>query len=200
MGENNNMNKKKMGSKIAISIILISFAVGVFMSASAVSPFHSVYGFVYINDKLVSEEVVVKLTFSETPEEILDETDSNRYYQIDFTDHNWEEGFFSVKYKKDWYAPFDNQSVEILPEEIGYEIDLHIYILNSPPDKPINPQPENNSINVSLNPTLSVNVTDPDDDTMNVSFYNAFDDSLIDTATNVTNGSTASIIWSDLSY
>ena len=71
---------------------------------------------------------------------------------------------------------------------------------NHPPNKPINPLPENNSVNIGINPTISVLVTDPDDDTMNVSFYNASDDSPIGTDFNVPNGSRAEIQWSNLQY
>jgi hypothetical protein len=196
MGVKGFMSKIKMGYSITVSIILVLSAMGVFISASAESPFHSVYGFVYINDMLAPAGVVVKLTFFETPDEIIDEIDTLGYYQIDFMEHNWEEGFFSVNYEEDWLVPTDNSSVEIIPEKIGYEIDLHVYILNSPPDKPINPQPENNSVNISLNPTLSVFVSDSDGDIMEVSFYDASDDSLIGIDFNVPSGGTASIVWS----
>lgn len=40
-----------------------------------------------------------------------------------------------------------------------------------PPDKPFNPNPANNATGVPASTTLSVNVTDPDGDAMNVSFY-----------------------------
>ncbi len=193
------MNKKKLGSNLAIIIVLTSFAVGAFMPAQAESPFHSVYGFLYIDDELASEDTEVKLEFFDDPEEIPDLIDSYGYYQIDFSDHNFEEGFFFVCFEGDWLIPFDNSSVEIISQEIGYEIDLHINTLGSPPNKPIDPQPENNSVNVSINPTLSVLVTDPDDDNMDVSFYDASDDSLIGTDSNVPSGGTASIQWLGLS-
>ncbi|EMR75198.1 hypothetical protein MBGDF03_00962 [Thermoplasmatales archaeon SCGC AB-540-F20] len=68
------------------------------------------------------------------------------------------------------------------------------------PFEPTDPLPENNSTNVPINPAISVLVTDPDNDTMNVSFYNASDDGIIGTAANVPNGSRAEVIWSDLEY
>jgi hypothetical protein len=70
---------------------------------------------------------------------------------------------------------------------------------NNPPDEPTEPSPKDKTENVSINPTLSVIVTDPDGNTMDISFYNAFDDSLIDIEYDVNNGSTASVIWPDLS-
>ena len=194
------MNNKGLGSKIVLIIILALFTISIIKPVSSIGSFHSVYGFLYINNDEAPSGVEVKLTFIDNPEEILDLTDLKGYYQIDFPGHDWEEGYFSVKYEDTWYIPKDNTSVEILPEEIGYEIDLNIEINNIPPDKPINPQPENNSLNISLNPTLSVYVTDPDNDIMDVSFYDASDDSLIDTDLNVISGDTASIKWNDLTY
>ena len=193
------MIKKKLNSKLTIPIVLILFTTGIFIPVQAEVSLHSVYGFVYINDILASEEVELKLTFYDNPEDIFDLTDSNGYYQIDFTDHDWEEGFFFVQFDGDWFVPFDNSSVEIISQEIGYEIDLHVSTLGDPPLKPVNPIPKNNSVEVSLNPTLSVFVDDPDFDDMDVKFYDASDDSLIGTDFNVPSGSTASVTWSGLS-
>ena len=66
---------------------------------------------------------------------------------------------------------------------------------NSPPDKPTNPSPFDGETDVSINPILSVDVSDPDDDLMNVSFYDASDNSLIGSDTNVPSGSSASVNW-----
>jgi len=73
-------------------------------------------------------------------------------------------------------------------------------VLDGEPFKPTDPIPENNSVNVSINPALSVFVTDPDNDSMNVTFYNATDDVVIDIASNVTNGTRAEGTWPDLEY
>ncbi|MFO7967297.1 MAG: S8 family serine peptidase [Archaeoglobaceae archaeon] len=71
---------------------------------------------------------------------------------------------------------------------------------NTAPDAPTNPSPSNGATGVSTSPELSVDVSDPDDDSMDVSFYNASDDSLIGTETGVASGSTASVTWDSLSY
>ena len=71
---------------------------------------------------------------------------------------------------------------------------------NHPPNEPIDPLPGNNSTNIRINPTMSVFVTDPDNDTMNVSFYNASDDSRIGVVFNVSNGSRAEVIWPGLQH
>lgn len=68
------------------------------------------------------------------------------------------------------------------------------------PYKPTDPTPYNNATGVELNPMLSVYVSDPDDDTVDVYFYNAADDSLIDTVTKVESNTTVSVIWHGLDY
>jgi hypothetical protein len=70
---------------------------------------------------------------------------------------------------------------------------------NIAPNAPTNPSPADGAIGVSMSPTLSVDVSDPDGDSMDVSFYDASDDGLIATDTNVAGGSTASVTWSGLS-
>jgi len=199
MGVKEVMSKKRLGSYFVIIFIIVSFPVSAFIPTFAESLcFHSVYGYVYINDVLAEDETEVKLTFIDNPDELIDLTDSSGYYQIDFKGHNCEEGFFSVKFEGEWLIPFDNSSVEIVSEEIYYEIDLHILTLGSPPDKPVDPEPANNSENVPLNPSLNVHVNDSDNDSMNVSFYNAEDNSLIGIDRSVPSGGTASVVWGDL--
>jgi len=194
------MNYKRFSIRLTIITVIFSLSIGAIYPALADPCFHSVFGYVYINESFAPEGTEVKLVFYEEPEEILDLTDSFSYYQIDFLNHDWEEGFFFVNYEGEWFVPIDNISVEIVPDDIGYRVDLHINTLGSPPYKPDNPNPENNSENVTLNPVLSVNVSDPDDDPMDVSFYDASDDSLIGTDNNVNSGGIASVQWKDLSY
>ena len=71
---------------------------------------------------------------------------------------------------------------------------------NNPPDAPTNPVPANGTTDVGLSPTLNVSVSDPDGDTMNVTFYNASGHSTIGTDTSVPSGGTASVAWSGLAY
>ncbi len=71
---------------------------------------------------------------------------------------------------------------------------------NNPPNAPSNPVPADGStISETTSTTLSVDVSDPDGDSMNVTFYDASDDSEIGTDTDVANDSTASVTWSSLS-
>jgi photosystem II stability/assembly factor-like uncharacterized protein len=69
---------------------------------------------------------------------------------------------------------------------------------NTPPDEPFDPIPSDEETNVNLDPTLSVKVSDPNSDTMTVSFYDASDNSLIGTDNNVESGDRAYIIWNNL--
>ena len=70
---------------------------------------------------------------------------------------------------------------------------------NNPPNAPFNPVPADTATGIATSPTLSVDVSDPDGDTMDVDFYDASDDSLIGGDNNVANGGTASVSWNGLS-
>ena len=69
---------------------------------------------------------------------------------------------------------------------------------NGPPDAPVNPSPADGATGVGLNPTLSVDVSDPDGDVMDVTFYDA-SGGVIGVDTGVSSGGTASVVWSGLS-
>ena len=70
---------------------------------------------------------------------------------------------------------------------------------NTAPDAPKSPTPLDEATGVSITPTLSLDVSDPDDDYLTVKFYNALDDSKIGTDTVSGGSGTASIDWSGLS-
>ena len=80
------------------------------------------------------------------------------------------------------------------------QVVAHFIPDNDPPYVPVTFTPENGSTVYQRNVTLSVVVTDPDGDVMNVSFYRADDDSIIGTAHGVVSGTTASVEWSNLSH
>ncbi|MBS3817851.1 MAG: hypothetical protein KGY76_09860, partial [Candidatus Thermoplasmatota archaeon] len=69
---------------------------------------------------------------------------------------------------------------------------------NRAPDALSNPSPSDGATGVRTNPTLEVDVSDPDGDDMDVSFYDASNDNLIGTDSSVSSGSTASVTWSGL--
>jgi len=70
---------------------------------------------------------------------------------------------------------------------------------NTSPDMPSNPSPANGALDIGVDPVLSVDVTDPNGDTMDVTFHDASDNSVIGTDTGVTSGGTASVTWNGLS-
>ena len=69
---------------------------------------------------------------------------------------------------------------------------------NRAPNAPTTPSPADAATDVSLSPTLSVVVTDPDGDPMTVTFYDASDSSVIGTDTGVASGDPASVVWAGL--
>jgi PKD repeat protein len=70
---------------------------------------------------------------------------------------------------------------------------------NNPPSQPSNPSP-NATSGVSINPSLSLTVYDVDGNNMTVSFFDNQTDTEIDVDDNVSNGSVASITWSNRAY
>ncbi len=78
--------------------------------------------------------------------------------------------------------------------------DLSVNVVSRPPDEPVNPMPNNNDKGIGINPTLSVDVSDVDNDIMKVIFYDANGDKEIGIENNVQSGGTASITWNNLEY
>ncbi|MHA1256204.1 MAG: S8 family serine peptidase, partial [Promethearchaeota archaeon] len=78
-------------------------------------------------------------------------------------------------------------------------IDAHNLFVNNAPNSPINPYPLDGATGVSINPILTVDVSDTNADSMDVSFYDASDDSLIGTENDVSDGGTASVVYAGLS-
>jgi len=70
---------------------------------------------------------------------------------------------------------------------------------NDPPYAPINPEPANRSVGISVPVTLYVDVYDETGYTVDVYFYNALNDTLIGIDYNVPcDWSTGSVVWNDL--
>ncbi len=70
---------------------------------------------------------------------------------------------------------------------------------NVPPSIPTNPVPAHLATGVGLNPALSVDVADPNGDSMDVSFYDASGPTLIGTDFGVPSTGTATVNWLGLS-
>ena len=108
--------------------------------------------------------------------------------------HSWEKkGVYAIKIIAEDENGVKSEWSNILL------INITILSINHPPYKPTNPTPPDNATNISINPTLKVYVFDPDGDTLNVSFYDVYDN-LIGIDENVNSGSYASIKWNNLNY
>ncbi len=107
---------------------------------------------------------------------------------------SWSGLSFSTTYE--WYA-VANDSISESSSSIWSFTTGDIE--NNPPDEPMNPSPTNGATGISISPTLSVEVSDPDGDSLDVTFYDADDDSVIGSETSVSSGNTASVKWSGLS-
>ncbi|GAH30781.1 unnamed protein product, partial [marine sediment metagenome] len=105
----------------------------------------------------------------------------------------WSDLEYNTTYS--WYAIANDSIFENRSETWFFTTTI-----NHPPNEPTDPLPENNSENISINPSISVLVIDPDNDTMNVSFYDALDNIHIGTVFNIPNGSRAEVEWPDLQY
>jgi len=202
------MNQKKIHSIIIVGMMLLSVAFIVCPIVNADNP-HAVKGIVYVNDEIPEspeyENILVKIIFTEdTYSEYCYEYNNyndDTNYNVGFFGHDGETADIVVEYYGVEYIPVDNTNVSIDPEVWGYYIVLHIESPeNLPPNAPTLISPSNGATGVDINPTLSASVSDSEGDTMDVTFYNASDDSVIDTATGVSSGSTASVTWSGLAY
>ena len=179
---------------IFIFCILILSTSSVFYPSMLAAQPCTVYGFVYVNDSLIEpDEVVLKFSGQEIKADLFDDG----FYIVDFAEELGETGIFLITIYGGTYNA--NETITILEGVFAYEIDLHVETpINNPPIPPENPVPRNNSQDVELNPSLSVDVFDSDGDTMDVSFYNASDDSLIGLDKSVPSGGTASVVWGGL--
>ena len=91
----------------------------------------------------------------------------------------------------EWYANVsDGEYTNVSP--------TYDFTTGSAPNTPTNPSPADGATGQGTSPTLTIDVSDPDGDTMDVTFYDASDDSVIDTDSNVADGGTASVSWSNL--
>ncbi len=66
------------------------------------------------------------------------------------------------------------------------------------PETPTDPLPQDGSIDVSVNPTLSALVSHPESKAMDVEFYDAYDDTLIGTDNGVNSGERGYFQWTGL--
>jgi len=147
---------------------------------------------------------------SETEEDILEVTFKIHGIGV-FSDENVPSGqtasidlYGLIEYDTsyNWYVDVvDSSGLSVGSEEFTFTtMKKPVGPVNDPPNKPAIPAPDDDATDVSISPTLSVFVSDPDNALLNVSFYNAFDDSLIGIDRDVFNNSRSSVVWSDLIY
>ena len=189
-------------NKKSLSFFLVFlFFISIFISVQGnEASFCTVRGYVYIDDNIKKPDII-KLVFpSQT---INGNTYSDGYFVFDFNGVAAETGQF--------FASIDNielkaeETITIKEEVYTYKLNLSFYMpANNPPNRPDNPIPENNSENVLVlsdkKVSIGVSVSDPDNDLLNVFFYNASDHSLIDNTLDVASGDFTSISWPDLNY
>ncbi len=65
-----------------------------------------------------------------------------------------------------FYFEDTHGGITVFPDVTEWE-----FVVNQPPNAPTDPVPMDGSIDIPLNPILSVNVSDPQNDDLNVSFY-----------------------------
>ena len=189
------MNRKKTLSILIVSIMILSTSVLFFPSIIA-NQVCTVDGYVYIDDVIMEPDQII-LSFPE--QDIKADLWDDGFYIVDFAEEVGETGIFLVDVYGETYTA--DVTITVIHQIHAYEIDLHVdTIENNPPNEPDNPDPKDNEQNVDLNPDLNVDVSDPDGDPMDVSFYNASDDSLIDTDHDVDSGDTATVQWTGLDY
>lgn len=189
------MKKTQINHKTIIFIFLLLIIFFSPLKSVAVQPC-TIRGYVYINDVITKPDELILVFPSQT---VYAELYSDGYYIIDCNEDIDQIGEFYVTYLGQTLLA--QETATILYDVYMYQIDIHVSSsFNNPPNTPINPTPANNSENIALNPTISVYVTDPDGDTMTVSFYNALNDNLIGSSIIAEHASTASNTWTELAY
>jgi len=154
----------------------------------------------------VSKDVSLKITVSDVDDDTLtvvfynasDDSVIDTFTNVNPTKTltaDWDDLEYNTTYQ--WYVTVSDGTVTITSDVWSFttmeEPD------NSPPNDPTNPNPANNAAGVIRNPTLSVYVSDPDNDQLTVKFYDKNTNHLIGTDT-CSNACTASVTWSGLAY
>ncbi len=138
----------------------------------------------------------------------------------DFTDQSSDSDGSIVSYEWDWttdgtyegsgetadytYSSGGNYDVTLRVTDDDGATDTYTETVdvgegNTAPNEPTNPSPSDGATGVSTDPTLSVDVSDPDGDSMDVTFRDASDNSQIgSTQTSISDGGVASVTWSGL--
>ena len=111
-------------------------------------------------------------------------------------------------FKSEFFGYSDWNNTE---DALGIAVDMcfqlsHTEQYNNPPDQPSDPNPSDEAEDVDLNPTISVYVSDPDGDTMDVIFYKTTVaqytpvDEEIGRINDVPSDTRANLLWEELDY
>ncbi len=117
---------------------------------------------------------------------------------------HWEHGDpvgADVRYEVDGdcYEAADTASIDTQEGYTYFNLSLEPCPTHRCPAAPMDPSPADGAANVSRNPSLSVDASDPDGDAMTIHFYDDATGDLIDSVSLSGNG-TATVTWQDLDY
>jgi len=174
-------------------------------------------GEAYYNGFLTAPTKIYKVMIECTGINGISTTDSITYISLTFdSGDNYYAvvnvvGPFEYSVSEIWNVPEEIQSSQLgvyifMGEENGagfHYMDwlkvTYWYEINQPPNTPMIPSPPNDSNDIDLDPKLSIKVEDPNENQMDVSFYDS-SDNLIGTDTHVQSGNRASVIWNGREY
>ncbi|MEM4258124.1 MAG: PKD domain-containing protein [Candidatus Thermoplasmatota archaeon] len=195
-------NKKTVPIQVYVIVLMVLIVPMQITSALPPPPDYTVIGYIYLNGVPVTQNGDVIISNSYGQYYVRSITQPGGIYKKSFprTFATYGETiYFNVRLGYNYYTPVVNPSFTIPdqpPVLTPYQIDLYLSTsTNRAPYQPTNPSPSNGATGVGLNPTLSVTVSDPDGDLLDVYFYNAATNELIGLATYVVSGSTVSIVW-----
>lgn len=197
------MMKRIQTSLILLSVVLL---LGTLFSPTVCAMPYTLDGYVYVDGVLTTPDDIIFTMEGDEKEVFIPGEPYTGYYDVlyAFEASIGDEGTFIVildglSYEAEPPLIIDGSEESGYYENYNLTVDTSTGPLNNRPNTPTNPNPSDDATGVALNPALSVFVSDPDDDTMAVTFYDAKDDSVIGTDNEVINGTTASVTWSGLS-
>lgn len=202
------MKQNKTIQTVIISLMLVLMSLSFVYSISAEDPSipdYDVSGYVFVDGTKTDD---VEITISVAG---YDDVTTTSYYNEPFDVHGVYVGHFSAEkgdnvsfVLKDGYNYFYFPNDLTITHDPQYAYYNHNFTIDtsttSPPDKPsLISSSDGSTISSKSQATLKVSVSDPDGDDMDVSFYDASDDSKIgSTQLKVEDGSTAEVTWTGL--
>lgn len=137
------------------------------------------------------DDLLTVIFYDASDDSVIEErTSVNPPYTVETT---WENLDYNTTYE--WYVTVSDGNTTITDETWNFTTIEEP--TNQAPNEPYNPNPANNAQGIITSPTLSVHVSDPDGDSLDVTFYDADTDQVIGTD-QCTSDCTASTIWTGL--